>query len=152
MILHGHRRAQPGFERYRTTAPNDGHHEFSMRSERHLDRVHPETWPNVCRCRTACGVRSEDPRRDRPYRREPHDPGITDRSLVKAFTGMDIEGVADVDTQLRLIHDELIPPCRSRAQRKRGHSNGIDALQRSPGVGPLTLARNSMVNCARCPR
>jgi 5,10-methylenetetrahydromethanopterin reductase len=34
---------------------------------------------------------------------------ITDRSLVKAFTGMDIEGVADVDTQLRLIHDEVIP-------------------------------------------
>jgi 5,10-methylenetetrahydromethanopterin reductase len=34
---------------------------------------------------------------------------ITDRSLVKTFTGMDIEGVADVDTQLRLIHDEVIP-------------------------------------------
>ena len=34
---------------------------------------------------------------------------ITDRSLVKAFTGMDIEGVADVNTQLRLIHDEVIP-------------------------------------------
>jgi len=34
---------------------------------------------------------------------------ITDRSLVKAFTGLDIEGVADVDTQLRLIHDEVIP-------------------------------------------
>ena len=34
---------------------------------------------------------------------------ITDRSLVKAFTGMDIEGVADVNTQLQLIHDEVIP-------------------------------------------
>lgn len=34
---------------------------------------------------------------------------ITDRSLVKAFTGMDIEGVADTDTQLRMIHDEVIP-------------------------------------------
>jgi 5,10-methylenetetrahydromethanopterin reductase len=34
---------------------------------------------------------------------------ITDRSLVKAFTGMDIEGVADVDTQLRMIHDEVMP-------------------------------------------
>jgi len=30
-------------------------------------------------------------------------------SLVKAFTGIDMEGVADVDTQLRLIHDEVIP-------------------------------------------
>jgi 5,10-methylenetetrahydromethanopterin reductase len=34
---------------------------------------------------------------------------ITDRSLVKAFTGMDIEVVADVNTQLQLIHDEVIP-------------------------------------------
>jgi 5,10-methylenetetrahydromethanopterin reductase len=34
---------------------------------------------------------------------------ITDRSLVKAFTGMDIEGVASVDTQLQMIHDEVIP-------------------------------------------
>jgi 5,10-methylenetetrahydromethanopterin reductase len=33
---------------------------------------------------------------------------ITDRSLVKAFTGLDIEGVADVDTQLRLIHKEVM--------------------------------------------
>jgi 5,10-methylenetetrahydromethanopterin reductase len=34
---------------------------------------------------------------------------ITDRSLVKAFTGMDIDGVADVNTQLQPIHDEVIP-------------------------------------------
>ena len=34
---------------------------------------------------------------------------ITDRSLVKAFTGMDIDRVADVNTQLQLIHDEVIP-------------------------------------------
>ncbi|MER5552307.1 LLM class flavin-dependent oxidoreductase [Streptomyces sp. NPDC002793] len=34
---------------------------------------------------------------------------ITDRSLVRTFTGRDIEGVADVDTQLRLIHDEIMP-------------------------------------------
>jgi 5,10-methylenetetrahydromethanopterin reductase len=34
---------------------------------------------------------------------------ITDRSLVKAFTWMDIEDVADVTTQLQLIHDEVIP-------------------------------------------
>ena len=34
---------------------------------------------------------------------------ITDRSLVKAFTGMDTEGVADVDTELRIVHDEVIP-------------------------------------------
>ena len=37
------------------------------------------------------------------------DLAITDRSLVRAFTGMDIEGVADVNTQLQLIHDEVIP-------------------------------------------
>jgi 5,10-methylenetetrahydromethanopterin reductase len=34
---------------------------------------------------------------------------ITDRSLVKAFTGMDTEGVADVDIELRIVHDEVIP-------------------------------------------
>ncbi|GAA3735051.1 5,10-methylenetetrahydromethanopterin reductase [Spinactinospora alkalitolerans] len=34
---------------------------------------------------------------------------ITDRSLVKAFTGRDLEGVADVDAQLRLVHDEIMP-------------------------------------------
>jgi 5,10-methylenetetrahydromethanopterin reductase len=34
---------------------------------------------------------------------------ITDRSLVRAFTGRDLEGVADVDTQLRLIHEEIMP-------------------------------------------
>lgn len=34
---------------------------------------------------------------------------ITDRSLVHAFTGRDLEGVADVDTQLRLIHDKIMP-------------------------------------------
>ncbi|MDG4860112.1 LLM class flavin-dependent oxidoreductase [Streptomyces sp. T-3] len=34
---------------------------------------------------------------------------ITDRSLVRAFTGRDLEGVADVDTQLRLIHDKIMP-------------------------------------------
>ncbi|MFF5264803.1 LLM class flavin-dependent oxidoreductase [Actinomadura viridis] len=34
---------------------------------------------------------------------------ITDAGLVKSFTGRDVEGVADVDTQLRLIHDELMP-------------------------------------------
>ncbi|MET8679560.1 LLM class flavin-dependent oxidoreductase [Streptomyces sp. NPDC004647] len=34
---------------------------------------------------------------------------ITDRSLVKAFTGRDLEGVADVNHQLRLIHDTIMP-------------------------------------------
>lgn len=34
---------------------------------------------------------------------------ITDRSLVKAFTGRDIEGVADVDHQLRLVHEKIMP-------------------------------------------
>ncbi|MFB4319063.1 LLM class flavin-dependent oxidoreductase [Actinomadura sp. 21ATH] len=34
---------------------------------------------------------------------------ITDATLVKQFTGRDVENVADVDTQLRLIHDELMP-------------------------------------------
>ncbi len=34
---------------------------------------------------------------------------ITDAELVKAFTGREIEGVADVTTQLRLVHDEVMP-------------------------------------------
>lgn len=34
---------------------------------------------------------------------------ITDAGLVKSFTGREIDGVADVETQLRLIHDELMP-------------------------------------------
>ncbi|HEY5783549.1 MAG TPA: LLM class flavin-dependent oxidoreductase [Microlunatus sp.] len=34
---------------------------------------------------------------------------ITDASLVKTFMGRDIEGVADVDTQLRLIAERIMP-------------------------------------------
>ncbi|MBX6766255.1 MAG: LLM class flavin-dependent oxidoreductase [Actinomadura rubrobrunea] len=34
---------------------------------------------------------------------------ITDSSLVKSFTGREIEGIGDVDTQLRLIHDKVMP-------------------------------------------
>ena len=34
---------------------------------------------------------------------------ITDAALVKAFTGQQIDGVADVNTQLRLIHDKVMP-------------------------------------------
>ena len=34
---------------------------------------------------------------------------ITDATLVKTFMGREIEGVADVDTQLRLIHDKIMP-------------------------------------------
>ncbi len=34
---------------------------------------------------------------------------ITDATLVKTFMGRDIAGVADVDTQLRLIHDRIMP-------------------------------------------
>jgi len=34
---------------------------------------------------------------------------ITDASLVKAFTGMSLDGVATVDEQLRLLHDEVVP-------------------------------------------
>lgn len=34
---------------------------------------------------------------------------ITDRSLVKAFTGRDLAGVADANTQLRLIHERIMP-------------------------------------------
>ncbi|WP_409329227.1 LLM class flavin-dependent oxidoreductase [Trujillonella humicola] len=34
---------------------------------------------------------------------------ITDASLVKAFTGRELAGVATVEEQLRLIHDEVMP-------------------------------------------
>ena len=34
---------------------------------------------------------------------------ITDATLVKTFMGRDIEGVADVDTQLRLVADKIMP-------------------------------------------
>lgn len=34
---------------------------------------------------------------------------ITDASLVKAFTGQSLEGVASVEEQLRLLHDEVMP-------------------------------------------
>ncbi len=34
---------------------------------------------------------------------------ITDAALVKALMGRELEGVADVDTQLRLIHDRVMP-------------------------------------------
>lgn len=34
---------------------------------------------------------------------------ITDASLVKAFTGREIPGVATVEEQLQLIHDEVMP-------------------------------------------
>ena len=34
---------------------------------------------------------------------------ITDATLVKALMGRDIDGVADVNTQLRLIHDKVMP-------------------------------------------
>lgn len=34
---------------------------------------------------------------------------VTDRILVQAFTGRTVEGVADVNEQLRLIHDRIMP-------------------------------------------
>ncbi|MFC3997387.1 LLM class flavin-dependent oxidoreductase [Nocardiopsis sediminis] len=34
---------------------------------------------------------------------------ITDRTLVRAFTGRDLAEAADVDTQLRLIHERIMP-------------------------------------------
>jgi 5,10-methylenetetrahydromethanopterin reductase len=34
---------------------------------------------------------------------------VTDASLVKAFTGQQVDGVASVEEQLRLIHDEVMP-------------------------------------------
>jgi len=34
---------------------------------------------------------------------------ITDASLVKAFTGRELPGVATVEEQLRLLHDEVMP-------------------------------------------
>ncbi|GHE98723.1 LLM class flavin-dependent oxidoreductase [Streptomyces fumanus] len=34
---------------------------------------------------------------------------LTDRTLVKAFTGRDLPDVADVDTQLRMIHERIMP-------------------------------------------
>ncbi|MGY1439050.1 LLM class flavin-dependent oxidoreductase [Streptomyces reniochalinae] len=34
---------------------------------------------------------------------------VTDRALVRAFTGRDLEGVADAATQLRAIHGEIMP-------------------------------------------
>ena len=37
---------------------------------------------------------------------------ITDASLVKAFTGRALDGVATVDEQLRLLHDEVMPSFR----------------------------------------
>nr|WP_206314331.1 LLM class flavin-dependent oxidoreductase [Streptomyces coryli] len=37
---------------------------------------------------------------------------ITDRSLVKAFTGRDLDGVAGADTQLRLIAEKIMPAFR----------------------------------------
>jgi 5,10-methylenetetrahydromethanopterin reductase len=37
---------------------------------------------------------------------------ITDASLVKAFTGQTLEGVATVDEQLRLLADEVMPSFR----------------------------------------
>ena len=39
---------------------------------------------------------------------------ITDASLVKAFTGQTVEGVATVDEQLRLLADEVMPNFRGR--------------------------------------
>ena len=35
--------------------------------------------------------------------------GITDAGMVKAFTGQELDGVADVNTQLRLVHDKIMP-------------------------------------------
>jgi 5,10-methylenetetrahydromethanopterin reductase len=37
---------------------------------------------------------------------------ITDASLVKAFTGQTVEGVATVDEQLRLLAEEVAPNFR----------------------------------------
>ncbi|MEU8349153.1 LLM class flavin-dependent oxidoreductase [Streptomyces sp. NPDC048845] len=34
---------------------------------------------------------------------------ITDRGLVRAFTGRDLDGVASVDEQLRLVHERIMP-------------------------------------------
>ena len=34
---------------------------------------------------------------------------ITDSGLVKAFTGRELDGVASVDDQLRLVHDRIMP-------------------------------------------
>ena len=34
---------------------------------------------------------------------------ITDASIVKTFTGREIPGVATVEEQLRLLHDEVMP-------------------------------------------
>lgn len=34
---------------------------------------------------------------------------ITDKALVKALMGREIEGVPDINTQLQLVHDEVMP-------------------------------------------
>ena len=34
---------------------------------------------------------------------------ITDAALVKALMGRDVEGVPDVDAQLQLVHDRIMP-------------------------------------------
>jgi 5,10-methylenetetrahydromethanopterin reductase len=34
---------------------------------------------------------------------------VTDPFLVKHFTGKELDGVPDVNGQLKLIHDEVIP-------------------------------------------
>ena len=42
-------------------------------------------------------------------RRQPHDPRALRRALVKAFMGREVEGVPDVDAQLRLVPDRVMP-------------------------------------------
>ena len=34
---------------------------------------------------------------------------ITDKALVKALMGREVDGVPDVDTQLQLVHDKVMP-------------------------------------------
>jgi hypothetical protein len=73
--------------------------------------------------RLAGGVRGEDPRRIAPAGVNHTILAMTDSSLVKAFTGMDIDGVADVNTQLQLIRrgdpcGSTVSPARNRAHRR----------------------------------
>ena len=65
---------------------------------------------------------------------------ITDATLVKTFMGRDIEGVADVDTQLRLIADKIMPEFADRedsgrvvdvlgGQQSRSYVSGVGGRQ-----------------------
>lgn len=54
-------------------------------------------------------MRREDAERDRGRRVNHLILAITDKASVKALMGREIEGVPDVNTQLQLVHDSVMP-------------------------------------------